>query len=379
MEIAPSIFNHPTIARPIINVSTTRLLSNTLVLGLTLTLCGATASVAATATTDPVGYNTISLLANSDTYVSVPFHRPAAFVGQVSSFSGNVITVAGTPGWTASQFVYASGTQANTYYAFIRSGTKEGNYYTVTANAGNTLTIDLAGDTLTGLAANDSISIIPYWTLGTLFPAADAGVSFTTSASPFAVQTYVLIPNLQASGINLSTTSSYFFYNGAWRLFGQDLTVSRNDDTLIPDTYFIVRNNASAGTLTQTGSVLTKKFVTPLQTYTGGKQDNPVALLRPVPVTLDDSGLAASGAFSASSSPLNLSDILLVFDNTVAAKNKSSSATYYYYNGAWRKFGADASQNFGSTVVFGPGTGVQIRKATSSTGSASIWTNSATY
>jgi len=361
-------------------VSTTRLLSNTLVLGLSLTLCSTTASVAATATTDPVGYNTISLLANSDTYVSVPFHRPASFVGQVSSSASNVITVAGTPGWTASQFVYASGTQANTYYAFIRSGTKEGNYYTVTANSANTLTIDLAGDTLTGLAANDSISVIPYWTLGTLFPSTDVGVSFTTS-SIATINTSVIVPNLNGAGTNLSAGATYFYFNNAWRVVGQSFAINKNDDILLPDTYFIVRNtnSATAGTFTSTGSVPMKKAVVVLNTNGNGQQDNPVAITRPVAVSLADSGLVTSGAFGITPNWLSPTDTLLVFDNTVSAINKSASGTYYYYNNGWRKIGSAPTVDFGTTPIFGPGNGVIVRKATVVGASPSIWTNSPTY
>jgi uncharacterized protein (TIGR02597 family) len=360
-------------------VSILRHTSQTLVLGLTFALCGVPVSVASTATTDPVGYNNIALLANSDTYVSIPFHRTAAFVGQVASVSGNVITVAGTPGWNASQFVYASGSQANTYYAFIRSGSKEGNYYTVTANSANTLTLDLAGDTLSGLAANDSLSVIPYWTLGTLFPASDAGTSFTASPSVASIRTSILTPDLQTAGINLAATKIYFFYNSAWRQSGQSLAVSKNDDILIPDTYFIVRNGATAGTFTHTGSVVMKKTVVPLLTQASGKQDNAIALTRPVPVSLNDSGLISSSAFTPSSSPALRKDELLVFDNTVVAKNKAASAIYYYYNNGWRKVGQSASADFGATIVFGPDTGVQIRKAASGTGQASNWTHTPAY
>jgi uncharacterized protein (TIGR02597 family) len=359
-------------------VSILRYTSPLFALGLTV-FCHTSTSLAATATTDPVGYNTLSLLANSDTYVSIPFHRTAAFVGQVASVSGNVITVAGTPGWSSSQFVYASGSQANTYYAFIRSGTKEGNYYTVTSNSGNTLTLDLAGDTLSGLAANDSLSVIPYWTLGTLFPASDAGVSFTVSPSVASIRTAILTPDLQTAGINLATTKSYFFYNSAWRQAGQSLAISKNDDILIPDTYFIVRNGANAGSFTHSGSVVMKKSVVPLLTQASAKQDNAVAITRPVPVSLNDSGLISSGAFTPSASPAVRKDELLVFDNTVAAKNKAASAIYYYYNNGWRKVGQAASTDFGATLVFGPDTGIQIRKAASGTGQASNWTNTPTY
>ncbi len=374
LEIAPSSFHYPTSARPIIPVSTTRLLSKTLGLGLSLALCNPTASVAATATTDPVGYNTISLLANSDTYVSVPFHRPAAFVGQVSSFSGNVITVAGTPGWTASQFVYASGTQSNTYYLFIRSGTKEGNYYTVTANGANTVTIDLAGDTLTGLAANDSVSLIPYWTLGTLFPSTDVGVSFTTAVG-LAKRTEIHIPELNGTGTNRGISARYYHGNSAWRDYSNNV---KNDEILVPDSYFIVSNPASAatGTLTSTGNVLTKKFVVPIISEAASSRDNPIALPRPVPVTLNDSGLISSGAFTPSVG-LAVKDQLYVYDNTSAGKNKAEIARYIYKNSAWRKIGDDVT-DYGATVVFSPGTAVKIVKARSTDASVN-WTNSPTY
>ena len=360
-------------------MSTLRILPRTLALGLSLSLSAATTSLAATATTEPVGYNTISLLANSDTYISVPFHRPAIFVGQVASFSGNAITVNGSPGWTASQFVYAAGTQSNTYYAFIRSGAKEGNYYTVTANTANTLTLDLAGDTLDGLAANDSIALIPYWTLGTLFPTSDAGTSVTATTNVGARQTQILLPDIENAGINLAPSVTYFFFNGAWRRFGQSLTDSKDNDIIIPDAYLIVRNASTGGTFTSTGNVLVQKFVIPLPTNTSGKQDNAVAITRPVPVSLDDSGLIASHAFSASPSVAQRTDELLVFDNTSSANNKSASATYFYYNGAWRKFGADLTQDFGSTLVFTPDTAVIIRKASTANAATSIWTNSPTY
>ncbi|MGC4071336.1 MAG: TIGR02597 family protein [Nibricoccus sp.] len=354
--------------------------SQTLALGLALCLCSTTASVAATATTDPVGYNTISLLANSDTYVSVPFSRPAAFVGQISSFSGNVITVAGTPGFTASQFVYASGSQSNTYYAFIRSGAKEGNYYTIIANGTNTLTVDLAGDTLTGIVANEAISIIPYWTLGTLFPASDAGVSFIVTVSNPSPQTQILIPDLTSTGINLSVSKVYRYRSGSWKLVG-GLNPSYDDDILIPDSYFIVRNAATGTVFTQTGSVVVKKTTTPLITNVGSKQDNSVALTRPIPVSLNDSGLISSGAFVASNpTGPRTGDELLVVDNTTTGINKSVSAVYFYRNGAWRKVGAaDANSDFGATIVFGPGSGVIIRKAATATGASANWTNSPTY
>jgi len=70
-------------------------------------------------TTDPAGFTTSSLLGSSDTYVLFPFTQSFGFAGAISSIAGNVITVAGAPGWTSNQFVYAAGTQPNHYYVLI--------------------------------------------------------------------------------------------------------------------------------------------------------------------------------------------------------------------------------------------------------------------
>src|SRR5881392_2692792 len=60
---------------------------------------------AQSAISEPVGFTTTSLLANSDTFISIPFTRLPEFTGTVQSISGNVITVGGSPGWTPNQFV----------------------------------------------------------------------------------------------------------------------------------------------------------------------------------------------------------------------------------------------------------------------------------
>ena len=136
-------------------------------------------------TTDPVGFTTTSCLAPSDTYVSIPFTRPSEFTGTVQSASGNMLTINGTPGWANSQFVYAAGSQPNHYYVLIGNGgttnPKEGHIYQITGNGPNTLLIDATSDNLTGIVASTQVTVIPYWTLATIFPASDAGVSSCSS------------------------------------------------------------------------------------------------------------------------------------------------------------------------------------------------------
>ena len=71
------------------------------------------------ATTNPVGYVTIPLLANSDTLISIPFTQPAAFTGAVSGISGSTITVASLPGGASNVYTYTANVQSNTYYVSV--------------------------------------------------------------------------------------------------------------------------------------------------------------------------------------------------------------------------------------------------------------------
>jgi len=280
-------------------------------------------SAQTTVTTDPVGFTTTSLLGNSDSYVGIPFTRSPEFMGMVQSANENTLTINGTPGWTNNQFVYSAGTQPKHYYVLIGNGgavnPNEGHIYQITGNGSNTLSVDTTFESLRGIVANTEVTVIPYWTPATIFPATDAGVSFTVTTSSASYQTQLRVPNASAAGINLPYSAIYFFSNNVngtsnnigWRVVG-DNTTSHDDDPLLPDSYFVIRNQNGAPTLPLTafGSVLMKKFAVPLLTSRTQQQDNAIALIRPVDVPLVSTGLA----------PIDESfteyDKLMIFDNT---------------------------------------------------------------
>ena len=88
----------------------------------TLAICLASASLASaqSVVTDPVGYVNLTCSGSSDTILSVPVTRPSEFTGSVASVAGSTVTITGSTGWTANQWVYLSGTaQHSTYYALI--------------------------------------------------------------------------------------------------------------------------------------------------------------------------------------------------------------------------------------------------------------------
>lgn len=348
-----------------------------------------------------VGFNTITALGNSDTRFSVPLHRPSAFQGVVESVSGNVITISGLPGWTANQFVYSAGVQSNVYYLSVGSGNKEGMYYTVTANSADsgtadtsTLTVDTAGDTIdgvSGVVSGDAVQIIPYWSLGTLFPGGQ-GLSPAATVAGSGNLTQIITVSHTTPGVNLSASSTYYYYPGngstqaaGWRRVGGGFANLKDDDVILPDSPVIIRQQGvgTSAIVTATGTVGTgdrKYVIGTLQDNT--PQDNWVAVNIPVPLTLAQSNLAQSGAFThATSAAGSGGDQLLVFNDAVAAMNKSVSATYYYYGGngdtllpGWRRVGGGFANLFDNTIVFQPGSGYIIRKQAAATASTGVWT-----
>ncbi|MGI8438554.1 MAG: dockerin type I domain-containing protein, partial [Chthoniobacterales bacterium] len=121
--------------------------------------------------------------------------------------------------------------------------------------------------------------------------------------------------------------------------------------------------------LVNLGSVLQKKFTTPLVTSASTMQDNPAALLRPLDVTLNATGLnMTDGSFGPN-------DQLLLFDNAIAGYDKTPSAIYVQTaaaNGPWRLF-TDPVNDRGSDII-PAGTGFIVRKAVSD-GQPKFWVN----
>ena len=326
--------------------------------------------------TPAAGFISLSLLGNSDTFISMPFVRAAVSSATIISFADNVVTVAQANGqpWTTNQFVYASGSQSNTYYARFASGTLNGMIFPVVSNETNTLTLNLNGNSLSNVVANDLIYVEPFWTLNSVFP---NGTGVNVSPTSGNRNTELLMPDLTTAGINLSAPKIYFFHAGIWKQVGQN-AIDHGDDIIEPNTPFTVRHNVSTNTtLLAAGNAIAANVAIPLNIPpdASSKQDNYIGLMRPVTLTLDDSQLVSSGAFAPSPVPGNRTDELLIFDNTITAKNKSSSSVYYYWNSAWRRVGA-GSTVVGSAPIFTPGTGIILRKGTNS---AATWINTPNY
>lgn len=376
------------------------------------------AAKAADGVTDPMGYSEVALAGNSDSYLFIPFKRTPALVTTVAAIeangqydggepfvdadgdgqkdasesytdTSNVLTLPEGVVLQQDQFVYSQGTQSNTYYVSFKSGSKEGIFCPIVNNGVNTLVVDTMGYDLSAMTGELAIEVVPYHTLGTVFPTGQ-GIHPSASHSAGARPTSVLLPNHDVAGKNLPFDQVYYYYSGSepgWRKSGAPDVVA-NDTVLPPDSFFIVRHNDPTGTtLVFSGDVHVAKFATPLNTLAANvDQDNFVAAPIPVEMRLRDLNLVESGAFvpSSSHSAAVRQDILAVWDNASLGFNKAATVSYYYFSGSsgagpgWRKAGVPLVLA-GDDVVMSSSRVFVIRKKATPAPSSSLWSVTPPY
>jgi uncharacterized protein (TIGR02597 family) len=306
-------------------------------------------------TQSTIGF-TISALAGSATYISLPVTPTPVFCGAVASTPGTTtIPVSGSP---------SLGGQ--TCYVLMTSGAKEGAIYSISSVSGSTVTInspqDQYCDDLTGINSGDGLAIIPYWTLNTVWP----GGSGITGANTAANGTDILVWD------NATQSFVTFWYRTTgttpgWRNAISAITVV-NNQIIQPYQTIVVLQHATGPNLsfTVTGSEIENQSRTCLLNSLSGPFYNFVSNTHYYPTggqSLDQSGLASGFVPSNySSSTIVEGDELLLFDNIGAVVNKAPSKTYYIdaNTSTWQSIPSGGS---GSDVVFTPGTGVVIRKA----------------
>jgi uncharacterized protein (TIGR02597 family) len=246
---------------------------------------------------------------------------------------------------------------------------------------------------LSSVAAGTGVSIIPFWSLNTLFPAANAGTSYTPSTSTHVLNTLILIPSYTTAGINLPAATVYYYLsttgNTGWRSYSDATTTDHGNDYILPDGYFTVRqaNSSATVTLAFSGAVPMNKLVTSLTTSSTQAQDNLVGLNRPVGVALSSLGLnAADGSFQTTTSSHNILDELLISNNAAVAINKSASTIYYYVNDivnnvanvGWRSYGDSVTAPHDSDII-PAASALTIRKAATSNGQTVDWSNNPNF
>lgn len=332
-----------------------------------------------TATTDPVGFVTVDTPVGSDTIIATPLTKAPVIQSAVDSRNGFTITLGS---------VFTNDLTGLPHYVQAKDGPQAGMIFDVASNTTNTITLVDNGVEPTGLANGVTLKVIPYWTLGQLYPASDQNVSFQPSGllGPQR-RTQILFPNIMGAGINRSASAVYYFATNAsapldpsksfWRVVGSTNNV--DNTPILPDSYYIVRNpvNAMSGLKTTiVGSVNVNPMVVQLDSTGSTANDNYISLGRPMDIKLNDLGLIESGAFMASASVLGpvRRDQLMVINNEIIGINKSASVIYYYVTGqGWRQAGA-GNVDVGNDIIKAA-TGYIIRKASQNPVGSQFWTN----
>ncbi len=317
-----------------------------------------------------LGYNKIVVPKDADVIVSVPFVNKAEATFTVNGTGGNSVSVTG---------LAADTFEAGTYVVRFTSGDATGFWSTISANPVGALTLE---DTsfYAKIAIGDEFKVYKHQTLGQVFPDRLESLSFVSSVKhptfPI-IETYktqVLVFAGAPSGINKAPQATYFYYNNAWRKFG-DLATNYDDTILRPDSYFIVRNENHDDQLIYLPDGIVSTVPVAKELVSGLENDVLVGG-RAVPVKLRELGLGGTDAFEDSvkhpTFPIieTYGDLLLVFSKTGSVLNRAPTATYFHYNGAWRKFG-DLNTNYDNAVI-GASEGYIVRKSSQGSGSY-IW------
>lgn len=299
----------------------------------------------------PSGYVSVSVPANSDAFVAVPFVQAPTFDGLITAISPN-ITVAS-----------AHGASADSYYVRVNTGAKKGLWSTISAVPSATQLTLADASIQAALVVGDSVTVYPHQTLSTVFPPAMVGITYIQSVSGSNRNTEILEMDNTSVLQNKSAAATYYYLAGVWRKTGSGADFTNY--VLPPDKPFIIRNKNNANPLPFAAA----KFVAQ-ELWTGraipGSTPNDlyVATTRPVAMTLNELQLGGTAAFRDSASASTRHDEILVFDNAATGQNKSASGTYYYIGGVWRKTGSGLDWSNDPSVL-PPGAGFIIRRKTS--------------
>jgi uncharacterized protein (TIGR02597 family) len=327
------------------------------------------------------GFMKFDCPADSDTVVSAPFHPAPRWAGRA----------AGSPtdqgGGTARLSLkdspaFAAGELTSTpHFLYCRdaAGVHRGRHFLVVAHGADTVDVAATLADLGSLTTDGLVSVIPAWTLDTLFPP-DTQTTLYPSTGPLATDrvSELLFFDATTVGTSLAPSRRFYVTDTAWREVG---SFAEAGDTVIePGQAFIIRHPAGVALTTFVPNQ--QVYGGPVSVMIGGSaadkgRDTMIGLPRPVSITLDDLDFAP-GQFveSATTDPGVRKDQLLVFDNAEALRNKQPDAVYFRSGGQW--LSAESGSAAGTQSIE-PSAGLLVRRAAGSGTTPILWVNSPTY
>lgn len=309
------------------------------------------ASAQTTVYTDPVGFVSVTVPAQSDASLAVPLLRPAVFIGTVNAnpIEPNQVTLSSAPTLPAGP----------PYALYVAEGTKEGMTARITAISGSTVTLALdAGDDLTDVVSGTDVRIMPYWTPSSLLPSTvPAGTQILTFENPVA-------------GTQVSATTVHAHAgSGVWRNVITTADVSQAP--LVFGSSFVLRNPSNTAlTVAFVGDVPVKKHRLKLATRASSTtQDIRFGYTSPVAETLEDVGLTGGTVTDGD-------EIHVYHNNGATGYNKAPSEILHRASGVWRNEG---NADVGATFQFTPGSGYIYRKVGTVSPTVFVWNGTPSY
>ncbi len=196
-----------------------------------------------TATTDPVGYVTMTIAAGTGSTANYSFDglaltRTVAYQGAAETATAATTSLVDNEAtWTDN--LYNGAASAITHYVEITSGTSAGTTYDIIATTAATKTLTLAQPLASGVTAGATFKIRQHWTIASVFGAAnEAGLTGGTSSTA----DQILIHN----GVGFDT---YYYKttgpNGVgWRSTASTAT-DRSGQLIYPDDALVVKRTAA--------------------------------------------------------------------------------------------------------------------------------------
>jgi uncharacterized protein (TIGR02597 family) len=288
---------------------------------------------AATATTDPVGFTTVTVPANSIRALSRPLDEIPKFAAGVSARTTNTITTTGA-GWTANAYGPFG---SNPHLIRVLSGTSKGRQFRIVSNTTDTLTLTTTVDLSTVIANNDRYEILPVPTLASVFGQTGAGL--VTNADP------TLADNVQIRG----TTAWITYYNDGSNWLRQGPGTVSNTTAILPENGLVFVRRGGSYDFTNVGAVPT----TNLQTELPANRTTSLSNRFPVATKLVGLGLQSIPGWNSNADPA-LADNVLV-------RGTTAWITYYYDGSSWIRQGPQ-TPNQNPTIGIGTSV-VVVRRA----------------
>ncbi|MCF6238658.1 MAG: TIGR02597 family protein, partial [Candidatus Marinimicrobia bacterium] len=295
---------------------------------------------AETVSSPVVGFVALDIQPDSDTVVTIGFHQAAEFSGKLSA-AASISDGTATLNLQAVSGIGAANQFAGSYYIRVRTGNESGRVLPILSNTTSSVTVDLEGAAELQIAIEDQISIIPWWTLETLFPSAEQPAEQQSAGNLPPERKLEMLLYTGGDGTSLSPSRIFFLTASGWKESKREFP-SAGGVIIRPFAVMLMRSKSSGVTwkLLSSGRVNENDSAILLQTSINGSQDNVIGIDRPVAAKLNELGLESAFEESASNDPADRKDELLILDNSESTKNRPPSATYFRTGGQWVLDGA---------------------------------------